>query len=78
MGASFFKLEELEIDSAEAHRLVVAMAKVQAHYPQWDVPAKAIAWTELAGALAFVYGPRVASYRIRVSEKRAQQPAVVQ
>lgn len=75
IGAAALRLPELEIDQAESHALVDAIQGVQKQYPQWDVSEKILCWVHLGGVAAFVYGPRIATYKLRTSRETPKQSA---
>ena len=70
---------DLTPDRDEIHAITVAFAEVAAHYPEMQVPAKAIAWTNLLGVLGFTYGTRLPLIyaRLKQAKKAGNKPALV-
>jgi hypothetical protein len=71
MGAGFLKIEELQIDEAEAKHLADAVAEVAKHY-NVAVDPRTQAWANLCFAMGAVYGPRIVAYRIRTSKQKQE------
>jgi hypothetical protein len=74
LAALLLKVEELEIDEAEAKALAKALLNLQQCYPSIDIPAHVMAWVGMAAACGRVYAPRVGAYRLRVRNERASAP----
>lgn len=81
--ASFLlKIEELELEDAEAEKLAGALLALAKYYPGIDVPGKYIAWMNLLTTMGIVYSPKVATCKLRKANERkaklANRPVVVQ
>lgn len=74
MGATILSAPRLAIDEGEAKHLAGALKEVQKHY---NIPMteKAIAWTNLAGVAAMIYGPRIFAVRNDRAKERAAKKA---
>lgn len=85
MAASAFSTPELSLDAQEAAHLSAAVTDVASFYNATLDP-KITAWVGLFGVLGMVYGPRIASYKLRkqmetLTQKKpenAQQQTVAQ
>lgn len=77
MGAAFLKVEELELDEAEAARLGKAVQKVNELYGGFILTEKQQAWANLSMAAAAIYGPRFMAYKLRMKAEAAKQPVVI-
>lgn len=57
-AAEALKMPELAIKSDEAMQLSEAIVEVMGHY-DFEASAKSIAWANLIGVAAVIYGPRI-------------------
>lgn len=62
MAAAALQFPDFVISPEEAHQIAATGAAVLEHYPQFDVPAKMVAWTNFLGVVGFVYGSRAYAY----------------
>lgn len=68
--AGFTKIEELAIDREESKQIAEALADVASHY-NTVIDPKTMAWAGLLGAVATVYGPRIAAMKLGKKAKSA-------
>lgn len=74
MVAGATKIDELKLSAEESKQLAEALAEVNSHY-NVAVDPKVMAWVGLTTTAVSIYGPRVASYKIRSSfeEKKRKE-----
>jgi len=58
MLAAATQTPELHLDEREAKAMTDAVAEVARHYPM-TIDPKTLAWANLAGCAAMIYGPRI-------------------
>lgn len=68
--AAAIKVPELALAETEAAALAAAVAEVSRHYPM-TIDPKTLAWFNLAGCAATIYGPRIYLAKARISNERA-------
>jgi hypothetical protein len=72
IGATFLKIEELELSEDEASALGAGIVRVT---EQYDVPlpdAKTMAWINLAKVMGKIYAPRIGAMKIRKRREKQQ------
>jgi hypothetical protein len=72
IGATFLKIEELELSEDEAAALGAGIVRVT---EQYDVPlpdAKTMAWINLAKVMGKIYAPRIGAMKIRKRREKQQ------
>lgn len=74
MLQSFSGIPELGIEASEAQQMATAAKRVADLY---DIKPteKTLAWTNLAAAVAMVYGTRAFAYKARMSAEKAERAA---
>lgn len=77
MLASWTSVEELTIDNDEARRLSDAVLKVNDLYGGFIIPEKYLAWASLAMCCGGIYGPRLAAYKLRMTNEKKKQPVTI-
>jgi len=73
MGAVILSTPELELDKEESAKLADAMAEI-ARLKAVAVSPMTLAVVNLCAACGFVYGPRIAAYRLRKKRLEAAAP----
>ncbi len=77
MLAMLTEVKEFELEPDEAKKLGAAMARVQKLYGKYVIPEKWAAWGGLGMAAVGVYGPRIAAYRLRMENEKAEKKGQV-
>jgi hypothetical protein len=72
--AAAISVPELALADTEAAALAAAVAEVSRHYPM-TIDPKTLAWFNLAGCAATIYGPRVYLARSRINQEKAAKKA---
>lgn len=72
--AAAVRVPELALSDEEGKALAAAVAEVSRHYPM-TIDPKTLAWFNLAGCAATIYGPRIYLARARISEEKRQKKA---
>lgn len=72
--AAAISVPELALAETEAAALAAAVAEVSRHYPM-TIDPKTLAWFNLAGCAATIYGPRVYLARSRINAEKAAKKA---